>query len=50
VQPASCDVDLSVVLSIVAQSEYPVPVVGGDGSYRGIIDKQILLQTLDRAG
>jgi glycine betaine/proline transport system ATP-binding protein len=50
VQPASCDVDLSVVLSIVAQSEYPVPVVGGDGSYRGIIDKQILIQTLDRAG
>jgi glycine betaine/proline transport system ATP-binding protein len=50
VQPASCDMDLNEVLSLVAASEYPVPVINNDGSYEGIIDKKILLQTLDRAG
>jgi hypothetical protein len=35
---------------MVAASEYPVPVIDNDGSYEGIIDKKILLQTLDRAG
>jgi glycine betaine/proline transport system ATP-binding protein len=50
VQPASCEMDLKEVLSMVAASEYPVPVINGDGSYEGIIDKKILLQTLDRAG
>jgi glycine betaine/proline transport system ATP-binding protein len=50
VQPASCEMDLNEVLSMVAASEYPVPVIDNDGSYEGIIDKKILLQTLDRAG
>jgi len=27
-----------------------VPVINDDGNYEGIIDKKILLQTLDRAG
>ncbi len=50
VQPAFCDKDLSEVLSMVAASEYPVPVIDDDGSYEGVIDKKILLQTLDKAG
>lgn len=50
VQPASSDMDLNKVLSMVAASEYPVPVIDNDGRYVGIIDKKILLQTLDRAG
>jgi glycine betaine/proline transport system ATP-binding protein len=50
VRSASCDMDLNEVLSMVAASEYPVPVINNDGSYEGIIDKKILLQTLDRAG
>jgi glycine betaine/proline transport system ATP-binding protein len=48
VEPASADMELSDVLSRVTGSEYPVPVVGDDGGYRGIIDKTILLQTLDK--
>lgn len=50
VQPASGDMDLTEVLSMVATSEYPVPVIDNDGSYEGVIDKKTLLQTLDRAG
>ena len=50
VQPASHAMDLNEVLSMVAASEYPVPVIDDDGNYLGIIDKKILLQTLDRAG
>ncbi len=50
VKPAPHDMDLNEVLGLVAASDYPVPVVDGDGNYKGIIDKKILLQTLDRAG
>jgi len=50
VRPAPHDMELGEVLSIVAASEYPVPVTDGDGGYLGIIDKKILLQTLDKAG
>lgn len=50
VTPAPSDMGLSEVLSMVATSEYPVPVVDGDGRYLGIIDRKILLQTLDKAG
>jgi glycine betaine/proline transport system ATP-binding protein len=48
VEPAPAAMDLSEVLSRVASSEYPVPVVDDHGRYRGIIDKTILLQTLDK--
>ncbi|WPL17995.1 Glycine betaine/L-proline transport ATP-binding protein ProV [Thiorhodovibrio winogradskyi] len=47
-EPASATMDLSEVLSRVASSEHPVPVVDEQGRYRGIIDKTILLQTLDK--
>jgi len=50
VEPTPQDVDLNEVLSRVAASAYPVPVIDDDGTYKGIIDRQILLQTLDRAG
>ena len=35
---------------MVAASEYPVPVIDDEGGYLGVIDKKILLQTLDKAG
>jgi len=50
VRPATHDMELGDVLSLVAENEYPVPVVDDSGNYLGIIDKKILLQTLDRAG
>ena len=50
VPTAPADLELSEVLTRVADSEHPVPVVGEAGRYLGIIDKKILLQTLDRAG
>ena len=50
VEPAPHDMDLNDVLSMVAASEYPVPVIDDDRNYQGIIDKKILLQTLDKAG
>ncbi|WP_242469377.1 glycine betaine/L-proline ABC transporter ATP-binding protein ProV [Rhabdochromatium marinum] len=48
VEPAPAQMDLSEVLSRVATTEYPIPVVDDQGKYRGIIDKTILLQTLDK--
>nr|VFK57778.1 MAG: glycine betaine/proline transport system ATP-binding protein [Candidatus Kentron sp. TUN]VFK60977.1 MAG: glycine betaine/proline transport system ATP-binding protein [Candidatus Kentron sp. TUN]VFK66372.1 MAG: glycine betaine/proline transport system ATP-binding protein [Candidatus Kentron sp. TUN] len=45
---AAGDLDLSEVLSLVAESEYPVPVVDEAGKYLGIIDRRILLQTLNK--
>ena len=48
VEPAPADMELSEVLSRVTGSEYPVPVVADDGRYLGIIDKTILLHTLDK--
>jgi glycine betaine/proline transport system ATP-binding protein len=50
VEPVPFDLDLNDVLGTVAKSEYPVPVIGEDGRYLGIIDRKILLQTLDKAG
>ena len=50
VNPAPQDMDLNAVLRLVAASDYPVPIIDRDGSFKGVIDKQILLQTLDRAG
>jgi glycine betaine/proline transport system ATP-binding protein len=49
VTPAPRDMGLSEVLSLVTDSEYPVPVVDESGRYLGIIDRKILLQTLDKA-
>jgi len=48
VAPAPADMELSDALSRVAASDYPVPVVAADGRYLGIVDKTILLQTLDK--
>jgi glycine betaine/proline transport system ATP-binding protein len=48
IEPAPAAMDLSEVLSLVAASDYPIPVVDDQGLYRGIIDKTILLQTLDK--
>lgn len=50
VAAAPHDMGLSEVLSMVAGSEYPVPVVDDEGRYLGIIDRKILLQTLDKTG
>jgi glycine betaine/proline transport system ATP-binding protein len=49
VRPAPHDLDLSSVLSLVTASDYPLPVVDEQGHYLGVIDKKILLQTLDKA-
>lgn len=48
VEPALATMELSEVLSQVASNDYPVPVVDEQGIYRGVIDKTILLQTLDK--
>ena len=48
VEPLPAELELSEVLSRVAASEYPLPVTAEDGRYRGIVDKTILLQTLDK--
>ena len=50
IRPAAHDLALSEVLGMVAASEYPVPVIDDEGGYLGVIDKKILLQTLDKAG
>ncbi len=49
IQPVSSDTELSEVLGQVTSSEFPVPVVDAEGRYRGIVDKTVLLQTLDKA-
>ena len=50
VETAASDMPLNEVLSKVAGSRWPVPVVDGDGRYLGVISKTALLQTLDRTG
>ena len=50
IEAAPEDMDLSDVLSLVAASEHPVPVVAKGGRYLGTVSKTILLQTLDKAG
>ncbi|MGD8589207.1 MAG: glycine betaine/L-proline ABC transporter ATP-binding protein ProV [Chromatiales bacterium] len=50
VRPAPHDMELSEVLGMVAASEYPVPVIDDQGGYLGVIDRKILLQTLDKSG
>jgi len=48
IEPAPTDMELSEVLTRVASSRYPVPVVDGEQHYAGTINKSILLQTLDK--
>lgn len=49
VESASPDMPLGEVLTRVAHSEVPVPVLDADGRYVGSVSKTALLQTLDRA-
>lgn len=48
VAPIAADVPLTQVLGRVAESRWPVPVVGEDGRYHGAITKDALLMALDR--
>ena len=50
VNVAESDMPLGDVLSRVAQSEVPLPVVGANGEYLGSVSQQHLLQTIDRTG
>jgi len=50
VESVPADMPLAEVLSRVAESRYPVPVVDADGRYMGSITKTVLLQTLDKTG
>ena len=49
VEAIPSDTMMSDVLSRVAESRWPVPVVDSQGRYVGAINKTALLQTLDRA-
>ncbi len=49
VEPVAADTHLSEILGTVAQAPCPVPVVDGDGRYRGTISRTMILETLDRA-
>jgi glycine betaine/proline transport system ATP-binding protein len=48
VEAVKAEMELGEVLSRVAASEYPLPVVDEAGRYLGTIDKDILLNTLDK--
>lgn len=48
VEPAPAETPLADVLPLVARSDYPVPVVDGDGRYIGAISKTTFLESLDR--
>lgn len=49
-QPASVNAGtpVSEVLHLVADHQYPIPVIADDGSFKGTISRQGLLQTLSR--
>ncbi|MBK1703947.1 glycine betaine/L-proline ABC transporter ATP-binding protein ProV [Halochromatium glycolicum] len=47
-EPVPAEMELSEVLTRVTASERPVPVLDADGRYRGVVDKTILLHTLDK--
>jgi glycine betaine/proline transport system ATP-binding protein len=49
-EPAGSDMSLHDVLSRVANSPAPVPVVDDSGKYMGSVSQTHLLQTLDRTG
>lgn len=48
VDPAPINMELTEVMTRVASSRYPVPVVDAEDNYAGTINKSILLQTLDK--
>ncbi len=48
VDPAPIEMELTEVMTRVASSRYPVPVVDAEDNYAGTINKSILLQTLDK--
>ena len=50
VEPIEAGLPLSEVISRLAQSELPVPVVDRHGRYIGAISHTIMLQALDRGG
>lgn len=50
VKPASAETDLEEVLKRVVEEGYPVPVVDESDHYLGVIDKNLLLKTFNKAG
>ncbi len=48
IRPLPAGTPLTEVMSVVAESRWPVPVVNDKGRYVGAITKTALLQTLDR--
>jgi glycine betaine/proline transport system ATP-binding protein len=48
IQPVSADTPLTELMTQVAESAYPVPVVDENGRYKGTISRATLLHTLDR--
>jgi glycine betaine/proline transport system ATP-binding protein len=48
IQPVSADTPLTELMTQVAESAYPVPVVDENGRYKGSISRATLLHTLDR--
>ncbi|MDR9435389.1 MAG: glycine betaine/L-proline ABC transporter ATP-binding protein ProV [Thiohalophilus sp.] len=48
--PAPSEMELEEVLKRVVEEGYPVPVVDESGHYLGVIDKNILLKTFNKAG
>jgi glycine betaine/proline transport system ATP-binding protein len=46
----AADTSLTDLIGIVAESPYPVPVVDGEGRYKGTVSKTLLLRTLDQTG
>jgi glycine betaine/proline transport system ATP-binding protein len=48
VEPVPAEMELSEVLSRVTASDHPVPVITEGGRYCGVVDKTILLHTLDK--
>ena len=48
VEPIAADAQVASLFGQVAEAPCPVPVVGGDGRFAGVISKNTLLRFLDR--
>ena len=48
IKPVAADTPLTELMTQVAESPYPVPVVDDNGRYKGTISRATLLHTLDR--
>jgi glycine betaine/proline transport system ATP-binding protein len=48
VQPAPASAHLKDILNVVADTDWPVPIIDDKGSLRGVISRAHLLRTLDR--